>query len=493
MALNSQGYPIWNVGNMNQKVYNTSDKKSIHNYDWDTLNDEIMSGNSMIIDTSKVGLDASKDRISKDTNFNDISISTTKDGFINVNKTGDTTVTKLTYPGIEQNSSNITGQGVVYTTDENGNIVKVNDKKPDSISQYEEKSDTVSGAVITKDGDNYYINGVQFSSNWNNSKNLNYTQDIETSTEEPQPKSYEDGYNQAKKYAQLLNDINNKTEDIINKSKEFAEKDLKKYNSGMRVSLNISPINRYIANSNITTTAYNNRAKYILGEDGLLKTLFGPTNGLIFPYTPQINMQHNVNYEDVEILHSNLTYQYYKNTPPPPITISADFTADTPENALYMLGAIWFFRSMTKSDFGKKANRGEKQNYAGMPPPVLYLNGYGKMYDNIPVIIKSFDTPFQKDKHYVRVKIDRDNYTIIDYQHQADGDIFNYMDNLLYDQWLPTEMTMQITLAIQPNLKKAKDQFDLNEYKRGILGNVIKNGNTNIDGTSIYSGAGWTW
>lgn len=110
----------------------------------------------------------------------------------------------------------------------------------------------------------------------------------------------------------------------------------------MRVSLNISPINRYIANSNITTTAYNNRAKYILGEDGLLKTLFGPTNGLIFPYTPQINMQHNVNYEDVEILHSNLTYQYYKNTPPPPITISADFTADTPENALYMLGAIWF-------------------------------------------------------------------------------------------------------------------------------------------------------
>lgn len=148
---------------------------------------------------------------------------------------------------------------------------------------------------------------------------------------------------------------------------------------------------------------------------------------------------------------------------------------------------------MTKSDFGKKANRGEKQNYAGMPPPVLYLNGYGKMYDNIPVIIKSFDTPFQKDKHYVRVKIDRDNYTIIDYQHQVDGDIFNYMDNLLYDQWLPTEMTMQITLAVQPNLKKAKDQFDLNEYKRGILGNVIKNGNTNIDGTSIYSGAGWTW
>lgn len=487
MASNSQGYPIWNVGNMNQKVYNTSDKKSIHNYDWDTLNDEIMSGNSMIIDTSKVGLDASKDRISKDTNFNDISISTTKDRLINVNKTGDTTVTKLTYPGIEQNSSNITGQGVSYITDENDNLVKVNDKKPNSNSQTKEQGDKIAGVLTSAKDVNL---GIKLNKDIDV---LSNDDDIETSTEEPQPKSYEDGYNQAKKYTQLLNDINNKTEDIINKSKEFAERDLKKYNSGMRVSLNISPINRYIANSNITSTAYNNRAKYILGEDGLLKTLFGPTNGLIFPYTPQINMQHNVNYEDVEILHSNLTYQYYKNTPPPLITISADFTADTPENALYMLGAIWFFRSMTKSDFGKKANRGEKQNYAGMPPPVLYLNGYGKMYDNIPVIIKSFDTPFQKDKHYVRVKIDRDNYTIIDYQHQVDGDIFNYMDNLLYDQWLPTEMTMQITLAVQPNLKKAKDQFDLNEYKRGILGNVIKNGNTNIDGTSIYSGAGWTW
>ena len=92
------------------------------------------------------------------------------------------------------------------------------------------------------------------------------------------------------------------------------------------------------------------------------------------------------------------------------------------------------------------------------------------------------------------VKVNGDSYLVKDMNNWSDIDYYNHLNNLIYDEWLPTEMTISINLEIQPNLKKTKDQFDLNQYKRGILGSVIKDsGNSNIDGNTIYSGAGWTW
>lgn len=343
--------------------------------------------------------------------------------------------------------------------------------------------------------ENMNTSGVIKNSNGNSDQKdtISANNDAETKSESPEIKMTSEQLVDYKTLYELNNTIRDTTYD--NERKTFASNELLNYSNGMRVSLNIAPINRYNTSSYVTSSEYSKRLSYILGDSQFLRTLFGNTNGLIFPYTPQISMQHNVNYEEVEILHSNLTYQYYKNTPPPGISINADFTADTPENALYMLGTIWFLRAMTKSDFGKKANRGENKNYAGMPPPVLYLNGYGKMYDNIPVIIKFFDTSFQKDRHYVNVKVDENGDWKVNYLNNFDTVVYNDMKNIIYDEWLPTEMTINITLAVQPNLKKVKDQFDLDSYKKGILGNVIKNssGSSNLDKSTLYNGSGWTW
>lgn len=209
-----------------------------------------------------------------------------------------------------------------------------------------------------------------------------------------------------------------------------------------RVSLNVIPMNN-LNNTYVTESEFNQRLGYVLGDsEGFLYKLYNKTAGLVFPYTPSITMNHSVNYEQTDISHSNLSIQNYQNTPPPSLSINADFTADTKENAIYMVGAIWFFRSLTKMDFGLRAQQ------PGMPPPVLYLNGWGALVNNIPVVISSFNVSLPKDKQYVSVQIG--NTT----------------------QWVPTKITMEIGLKIQPNIEKYKQQFDLQGYKRGDFGGL---------------------
>ena len=210
-----------------------------------------------------------------------------------------------------------------------------------------------------------------------------------------------------------------------------------------RVSLNICPMT--YRNDNTFVPQYwinEKRISYVLGDDknGLLRSYFEKTYGLIFPYTPGITMNYQAEYESSTILHSNLSINMYKNTPPSSITVIADFTADNEYNAEYMYAAMIFLKAMTKTDFGVKA---KERGDAGMPPPILYLNGWGSTYINIPVVVKSFQIPYSETKQYVYLK--------------------------KYNVWVPTDIKLNITLDIQPNLEKYKYQFDLNAYKNNTL------------------------
>lgn len=281
-----------------------------------------------------------------------------------------------------------------------------------------------------------------------------------------------------------------------------------------RVSLNCTPLVR-----NTNTQDYIQRLNYVLGEGkytlntgqtvyGFLNSTLCKSCGLIFPYTPDIEIQHSVNYDRTEITHSNLAYSHYKNTPPPTITINATFTADTRENALHMLSAIWFLRAVTKCDFGERAYVDKHKNaIPGMPPPILYLNGYNSIMDNIPVVVTGFSYKLPKDKHYVPLGINLDSNTqaymekrfmdnngnfVDNFDGNASGALGmkylngiansikslqtqttefenNRYNNLYFHNWLPTEMQFSISLQIQPNLLKYKKKFNLNWYKMGLF------------------------
>ena len=326
-------------------------------------------------------------------------------------------------------------------------------------------------------------------------------------TEAPEPKTVKNVElqldEQLRDWQQFLYMVGDTLEKRSDKRK-YASNEYKtgEMNYVKKVSLNVAPITKLNVSNGMSKTEWETRAGYVLGDSsGLLYNIFHDDWGIVFPYTPKVDFDHSVNYERTEIMHSNLAVSHYKNTPPPSINITADFTADGEDNARYMFGVIHFLRSISKCEFGEKMFSDKtREKAAGVPPPILYLNGYGNFMNNIPVVVQSFGINFDKNKHYV------------------------HLNNP--DVWLPTDITINIRLEIQFNLEKYKLQFDLNEYKKNTLGyndntlavvnyqsfeeiggqevttysdnstsNKISKGWTSFDRekTVRLNGSGWTW
>ena len=123
------------------------------------------------------------------------------------------------------------------------------------------------------------------------------------------------------------------------------------------------------------------------------------TNGVIFPYTPTIQFSHSANYGTYDTTHSVYQTKYWINTPNPSIQVTAQFTAQTADDAEYSAAALHFFKACTKGDFGENASN------PGLPPPVLKFSGYGDLHaKNVPVIIGSFNYTLPEDIDYVETQ-----------------------------------------------------------------------------------------
>lgn len=294
------------------------------------------------------------------------------------------------------------------------------------------------------------------------------TNEVGTAQEAPEPKSIKNAEFQPNPFSksELQKEKIALDRKKIDSDKEKYTSDYYKsgkINYAKKVSLNVAPVTKLNVANGMSGDEWEARAGYVLGDSsGLLYKIFHDDWGIVFPYTPKVDFEHSVNYERTEIMHSNLAVSHYKNTPPPSITIQADFTADGEDNARYMFGVIHFLRSISKCEFGETmlANK-KREKAAGVPPPILYLNGYGNFMNNIPVVVQSFGISFDKNKHYVHLSPE--------------------------DVWLPTDITITIKLEIQFNLEKYKLQFDLNEYKKNTLGyDDIKNNKINSLTTIKY-------
>jgi hypothetical protein len=137
-------------------------------------------------------------------------------------------------------------------------------------------------------------------------------------------------------------------------------------------------------------------------ERGIMDPLFGSDtqNGVIFPYTPQVQITHTANYAQQKFTHSNNPGYFYENSEVAAINISGDFTVQNIEEGQYLLAAITFFRAATKMWFGASNHK----NYAGYPPPMVFLNGYGSDYlANVPCVITSFSHTMPNDCDYMEI------------------------------------------------------------------------------------------
>ena len=165
------------------------------------------------------------------------------------------------------------------------------------------------------------------------------------------------------------------------------------------------------------------------------------TDGVVFPYLPEVTFSTSANYTQIDPVHNNYPYQAYKNSQVDAISIAGKFTAESEKDALYWIAATTFFKTSTKMFFGQGANQGN-------PPIICKLNGYGaNVFNDVPVVVKSFSVDFPTDVDYIQC---------------------NSASQGAKPTWVPRQST--ISIEVQPIYNRTKmRQFSLEAYANGTL------------------------
>lgn len=166
------------------------------------------------------------------------------------------------------------------------------------------------------------------------------------------------------------------------------------------------------------------------------------TNGFCFPYTPQIIIEHQANYNSLTPTHSNYPFPAYQNSQVSAMTIIGEFLIENPKEGEYWIAAVHYLRSITKMAYGASSNQGS-------PPPVVKLNGYGDyVFKNVPVVVTMFTVDLPNDVDYMQVGLGENG------------------------SWVPTRSQMSIT--VQPIYsRKSVTQFSLDAF---VNGSYVVNG-----------------
>jgi hypothetical protein len=227
------------------------------------------------------------------------------------------------------------------------------------------------------------------------------------------------------------------------------------------------------------------------------------TDGIIFPYTPTIDVQYRAEYNAYSPTHSNYQHYFYKNSSVQTVQLVAEFTAQDTIEAEYLLACIHFLKSCSKMFYGQDAQRGS-------PPPLLYLTGLGEyQFNESPCAITEFNYNLPNDVNYIRARsrhINRDdqlqfqkplatatsngNFSALNRLKTAVTNAFNGGSEPLQAgaqpfkpspgnlgskgaTYVPTKMSMTINLLPIVSRQAVSQVFSLKEYANG---NLIKKG-----------------
>jgi hypothetical protein len=222
------------------------------------------------------------------------------------------------------------------------------------------------------------------------------------------------------------------------------------------------------------------------------------SNGVIFPYTPTISTSYKANYSPYDLTHSNYRGYFYQNSYTDNVTISATFTAQTTQEADYLLAVIHFFRSVTKMFYGQSPN-------LGSPPPMCFLTGLGEyQFNNHPVLVTAFNYNLPADVDYIRAgssnnmqlnqnqlrnkQVETTNNSLRSVSRLANALLSSGRSlpkgavstvpvpvgpNTENPTYVPTKMEMSITLLPVQSRQRVSQEFNLQEFANG---NQLKGG-----------------
>jgi len=168
------------------------------------------------------------------------------------------------------------------------------------------------------------------------------------------------------------------------------------------------------------------------------------TDGVVWPYTPSINVGYSAAYTGNQVIHNNYASQSYGQSMIEQISCVGTFTANTPAEAEYLLSVLHFLKSATKSFFGQDPNR-------GTPPPVLRFSAHGPyMFNSVPVVISATNFDFEQTVDYINAKV-------------ASGS--GGIDSTTR---VPSSISINVTLL--PVISRQRQtEFGLEKYARGEL------------------------
>ena len=162
-------------------------------------------------------------------------------------------------------------------------------------------------------------------------------------------------------------------------------------------------------------------------------------NGVVFPYTPQISITHSARYQEQALTHSNFKNYFYEGSDVSAITISGEFTVQNQKEGEYVMACIYFLRSCTRMFFGQSTTYP-----VGTPPPIVYLDGYGKyMLPHVSCVITNFTQSMPAD--------------------------VDYMPLYRLNTRVPTSCTLAVTLQPVYSRKRIHEDFNLDSYSQGKL------------------------
>ena len=189
----------------------------------------------------------------------------------------------------------------------------------------------------------------------------------------------------------------------------------------------------------------------------LMQPLAG-INGMFWPLTPSMVIQHSANYNALAQTHSNYPFQAYQNSQVDSLNIIGEFPVQNQQDAKHWVATVNFLRTATKMFFGS-----DNDSLKGNPPPILHLSGYGShMFQKVPVVLNSFNVELRSGIDYISTKQEATPF-------QSTPQNIHFDVNSTEEQtWAPTLSNISVLVTPIYSRESIKN-FSMKDFVRGKL------------------------
>jgi hypothetical protein len=183
------------------------------------------------------------------------------------------------------------------------------------------------------------------------------------------------------------------------------------------------------------------------------------SQGIFWPLTPAVVIQHSANYNAMDQVHSNYPHQAYQNSQVDSMNIIGEFPVQNSEDAKHWVATVNFLRTATKMFFGSEDGI---DGLKGNPPPIMHLYGYGDhMFNKVPVVINTFNVELRPGIDYISTK-QSDVYS------QRPGNVSELAQTGDSQTWAPTLSNISVLVTPIYSRESIKN-FSMKKFVRGEL------------------------